>query len=90
MQLFYNGDIFDLLLLLQTEIPHEMSIAFPEIMAKLKEFFTCSVYERQDPYERPPNDKTVWISSHSNNDLTKGTLLIQNPEFVPMTLSECG
>lgn len=43
MQLFYNGDIFDLLLLLQTEISHEMSIAFPEITAKLKEFFTCSV-----------------------------------------------
>lgn len=42
MQLFYNGDIFDLLLLLQTEIPHEMSITFPEITAKLKEFFTCS------------------------------------------------
>lgn len=43
MQLFYNGDIFDLLLLLQTEIPHEMSIAFQEITAKLKEIFTCGV-----------------------------------------------
>lgn len=39
MLLFYDGDIFDLLLLLQTEIPHEMSVAFPEIMAQLKEFW---------------------------------------------------